>query len=421
MVSVPWWYSCLGFAWGLAWQYRQKNGKIDPFRAHEYQGCSKILRPTGTLIWIHGVSVGESVSTLPLIRALQLRFSDVRILLTSSTRSSSSVLEIELPKDVIHQYLPMDHGDWVARFYDHWQPDLGCWVESELWPNLCLEADRRNIPRVLLNGRMSVSSVHRWVFLPNLIKAMVTGFRMIRVQDQQQLGIFHSFDGMHAQVGSNLKDAASALRGDGALHEEWEQRVRGRLFWLASSTHPGEEEIVIAAHQRLKREFPELLCLLVPRHPGRGGKLLQYIRQKTDFSVQLASENKAYDPQCAVYIADALGQLGVFYRLVPMAFIGGSLVAKGGHNMREALLLRCLPIVGPNLDNFTQHKAHFAKYLTEVHDANSLAEAVAVMLRTPEEITRRADEAAEAVQTMGVGVIEEIMRDLAPLIDQARS
>ena len=406
-------YQCI---FALGWHYRKRMGKLIVARADEYRGITAIPRPEGRLIWLHGVSVGESLSALPLITILQQQYPDTQILLTSSTKGSAEVLQGHLPAGVIHQFLPLDNLMWVQRFYDHWQPALGVWFESELWPNLCLEADARHIPRVLLNGRMSQKSFHRWSLMPRLSKAMIAGFAEIRVQNAENYTYFHSFGATHARIGASSKDAAKPLPCDQEMFDQWQKMLGNRQFWLASSTHEGEEEIVFAAHQRLRQEFPNLLCVLVPRHAERGQEILQKIKQKADFSVQLDSDSNCCDEKCGLHIFDVFGKLGVFYRLADAAFIGGSLVPKGGHNMREAMLLQCLPIVGPHLENFSKHKAYFEGHYATVTDAESLAESVAVCLRDVSETQTRAILAQEVAENQSEGFVDEVLEILEAVL-----
>lgn len=405
-----------GWICALAWYYRKRNGKLVSERADEYRGIAPVSRPEGVLIWLHGVSVGESLSTLPLIAILQQHYPESTILLTSSTKSSAEVLCKRLPSGVIHQFLPLDHPLWVRRFYEHWQPTLGVWFESELWPNLCLEADCRDIPRVLLNGRMSRKSFDRWSLLPRLSRAMTTGFAAIRVQDQENYNYFHGFGATHARIGANSKDAAEKLPCDQMLFAQWQDILRYRRFWLASSTHPGEEEIVLAAHQIVRREFPDALCLVVPRHVERGQEIFTKTHQKADFLIQLDSDSVQHSADCGLYIFDILGQLGTLYRLSDLAFIGGSLVPKGGHNMREALLLRCLPIIGPHMENFSKHKTYFSGYYDEITDAESLAEAVSVYLRNPNQMQARAQSAQKLAESQSEGFVDEMLEILDSIL-----
>ena len=411
-------WRCPLYQWAFhaAWHWRKHTGKIMLERADEYRGITTIPRPEGRLIWLHGASVGESLSTLPLITLLQQQYPDVTILLTSTTRGSSEVLQASLPKGVIHQFLPLDHLKWVQRFYDHWQPELGVWFESEFWPNLCLEADQRRIPRVLLNGKISQKSFNRWSFVPSLSKAIIAGFTEIRVQDQQNYVYFYSFGATHVRIGAHSKDVAEQLPCDHALLQKWQNNTHNRPFWLATSTHADEEESVLAAHQLLRQEFPDLLCILVPRHKERGKKLLSQIQQKADFLIQLDSDSTQFNPDCGLYIFDVFGQLGTLYRLADMAFIGGSLVPEGGHNMREAILLQCLPIVGPHLENFSKHKAYFRGHYQQIFDAQSLAEAIATGLRDPNQIKERAVLAQKEAEPQSKEFAVEILEILGSVL-----
>lgn len=417
-------YQKPGFFWSCLWNWflrkRVEEQKIDPERIDEYRGISPIPRPAGSLLWIHGVSVGESVSGLPLIFALRKVYPEMHILLTTTTQTSGIVVAENLPEGVFHQYLPVDHCQWVERFFDFWSPDVGIWLESEVWPNLCWVADQKGIPRVMLNGRVSKKSQNRWSWCPGITRALMGGFSLIRVQNIHSLGFFHSLGATHAKIGADLKNAAPPLDADSNLLALWQKRVQNRSFWLAASTHRGEETMLCAAHEILRQNYPDLLCILVPRHPDRGEAVQQALQQQSHLCVTLGSKQN-YSEQTDIFVADAMGQLGMFYRLAPFAFVGGSLVNCGGHNMREAFLLSCLPIVGPHLENFVTQKTYFEDFIVSVENVESLARAVKAKLAAPQSVERRAEQARELAIKMKEGVIEEILQDLAPLLENMRS
>jgi 3-deoxy-D-manno-octulosonic-acid transferase len=329
---------------------RLKQGKEDPARIDERRGMTKDVRPHGPLVWIHGASVGEVLAAAALIE--RLRALNLRILITSGTVTSADIVSKRFPPDVIHQYVPYDSPRYVARFLDHWQPSLALFIESDLWPNLILSSAARRLPMVLINGRMSHRSFPRWRRLSRTIEALLGRFDVCLAQSDVDAERFAALGSRNVVTTGNLKLDVQAPPTDDAKLERLMAVTRGRPVIVAASTHSGEEEILIEVHRELAGYFPGLLSVIVPRHPSRGEAIAAMIAA-AGLHVTLRSHEDLPTATTDIYIADTMGELGLFYRLAPIVFMGGSLVEHGGQNPIEAIKLGASVVHGPHVFNFT--------------------------------------------------------------------
>jgi 3-deoxy-D-manno-octulosonic-acid transferase len=329
---------------------RLKLGKEDPERVGERRGMSADVRPHGPLVWIHGASVGEVLAAAALIE--KLRALNLRILLTSGTVTSAAIVAKRFPPDVIHQYVPYDSPRYVTRFLDHWRPSLALFIESDLWPNLILSSAARRLPMVLINGRMSPRSFPRWRRVSNTISALLGRFDVCLAQSQTDAERFSALGSRNVLTTGNLKLDVPAPPADPAKLERLMSVTRGRPIVVAASTHPGEEEILVESHKTLAGFFPSLLTVIVPRHPDRGAAVTRLV-ETSGLQASLRSREELPVAATDIYVADTMGELGLFYRLAPIVFMGGSLVAHGGQNPIEAVKLGASIVHGPHIFNFT--------------------------------------------------------------------
>jgi 3-deoxy-D-manno-octulosonic-acid transferase len=358
----------------LAW--RMRRGKEEPGRRPERYGLSSAPRPAGFLAWFHAASVGEANAALPVIETIAAERPDVRMLLTTATVTSARLARARLPRGVPYQYVPLDNQLFVQRFLNHWRPDLAVLVESEIWPNLVLETKAREVPLLLINGRMSTNSYNRWRRRPGLSRPLFSAFDLVLAQNGRlaerfaQLGVARTID-----VG-NLKADAPPPPADLPGRRKLDEALTGRTVWLAASTHPGEDEKVMAAHLAMRAARPDLLTIIVPRHPERGPLIAEQLRA-ADLGVSLRSLGELPGPETDIYVADTIGELGLFYAVAPVAFVGGSLVERGGQNPVEAIKLGAAVLTGPNWRNFRDSYGELlgAGGALEVRDAASLADA----------------------------------------------
>jgi len=366
----------------LAW--RTRRGKEEPARHAERYGEASLPRPPGFLAWFHAASVGEANAALPVIDAIAREHPDVGVLLTTGTVTSATLARARLPKGALHQYVPLDHQAYVRRFLAHWRPDLAVLVESEIWPNLVLETKARNVPLVLINGRMSQSSFHKWRKRPGLSRPLFGAFRLVLAQNESLAQRFAELGAAEAQGIGNLKADAPPPPADAGGAKRLAAALQGRSVWLAASTHAGEDDMVAVAHLAMRKIRPDLLTVIVPRHPERG-PLIAKLLTGANLKVALRSEGHLPDAATDIYIADTIGELGLFYGIVPVAFIGGSLVPHGGQNPVEPIKLGAAVLTGPHWRNFADvYEALLqAGGCRQVTDAASLAEAALFLLATP--------------------------------------
>jgi 3-deoxy-D-manno-octulosonic-acid transferase len=393
---------------------RQRRGKEDRERFHERLGQAKLPRPDGPLIWLHAASVGEAQSVLTLIARLRTERPHIRLLVTTGTVTSARLLRDRLPPGAFHQYVPVDRPLWVARFLDHWRPDLALWVESELWPNMIAETQRRGIPMVLLNGRMSAKSFAGWQRARSLVRPLLAGFALCFAQSSVEAARFARLGARQVRTPGNLKYAADPLPAAANELAALRSAIGARPVWLAASTHAGEEAIIVAAHRILARTRPDLLTIIVPRHAARGAALAREL----DIVIARRAAKEPITDKTAVYLADTMGELGLFYRAAPVVFVGGSLVAHGGQNVLEPARQDCAIVHGPHMWNFQEivSEMYRVEATREVADAESLAREVEVLLADPAAHARRAA-AARGVADAHRGVLDRVLGEMAPLLD----
>lgn len=403
---------------------RMRRGKEDAQRLAERCGIASRERPHGKLVWIHAASVGESLSVLPLIEKLTTARDDLHVLLTTGTVTSARLMAERLPEEVLHQFAVLDHPEYTARFLDYWKPDLAVWVESEFWPNLIVATHERHIPLALINARITEKSFRGWQRFPAMIADLLSRFSLVLAQDAATARRLMALGATEVGTPGNLKHDAAPLAADEAELQRLRAAIGNRPLWLASNTHDGEEAIAAEIHERLSRARPDLLTLIVPRHPARGGAIAAMLK-KRGLTVARRAEGDAITAATHVYIADTLGELGLFYRLAMIVFIGGTLVDIGGHNPFEAARLHCALIAGPVSFNFEETYSAFeqADAMIRIADAPMLASAVERLLTDNEECERRAA-AAERIAARSNGAVErtaEALLSLLPPQEPARS
>lgn len=310
---------------------------------------------THQCIWIHAVSVGESEAAVPLVEALIKRYPDRDILVTTTTPTGSANVRKKLGDQVHHYYLPYDYPFAIRRFFSAFHPKVGIIMETELWPNLLKQAKQRHLPLMLANARLSERALHRYQRSKEFSRHLLEHFNTIAAQDEiiadrfrmlganpDQLKVTGSLK-FHLNLPPNLDSKAKQMKAS----------FNKRPIWIAASTHPGEEALLIQVHQQLLKTLPDLLLILVPRHPERADEISQRLTHAA-LSFQKLSENKAFDPNICVLLGDTMGDLMYLYHISDAAFVGGSLVKHGGHNVIEPIALGVPTAIGPNTFNFQQ-------------------------------------------------------------------
>lgn len=395
---------------------RRERGREDPERLPERFGHAGLPRPEGPLLWIHGASVGEALSALPLIERLRQDWPAFSILVTTGTVTSARLMAERLPEGVIHQFAPVDLPGAVARFLDHWHPQVGLIIESEFWPNLLRCAAARGTRLALVNGRISPESYNSWRRLGPLAPCLLSNFSLVMAQAPEDHDHLAALGATEVLSPGNLKAAAPVLSADAAELSRLEAQIAGRPRWLAASTHPGEDQMAGAIHRALRDRFPKLLTLLVPRHPGRAEEVRREL-ETLGLNVAQRSLGEPIDPGIDVYLADSIGEMGLWYRLAEIVFVGGSLVPKGGQNVLEPAKLDCAIICGP-------HTANFARMTAEMVAAGALrrVESPAALTSTVAELQEDDLKRKEMIAAAGTfasdqaEVLDRTMVALAPLL-----
>ena len=352
---------------------RQLNGKEDIKRFNERIGRPSKKRPEGKLIWLHGASVGESLSMLPLINKLLESYPDSHVMVTTGTVTSAEVMEKRLPERAFHQYIPIDNPAFVTRFIRHWQPDLVLWFESDLWPALLSGIKRKNIPLILVNGRISNKSFKRWQQFDFISKELLDCFTFCLGQSEEDAYRLRVLGAKNSMCLGNLKYAGINPPVDPDKKAEIEKQINGRPLWVVSSTHHDEELKIGRFLKNTNTEIPGLLTLIAPRHPNRGPEIQEQLNG-LGLKTALRSKGEKISPDTNVYIADTIGEVGIWYDLSPIVFIGGSLIPHGGQNFMEPSRFRDAVIVGPYMHNFTDamNRAKKADAVIQVNDAAEL-------------------------------------------------
>ena len=391
---------------------RLRRGKEDPLRWRERRGEASRPRPEGPLCWMHGASVGEAVTILPLARRLIAR--GCKVLLTTGTVTSAAVVAQRLPEGAVHQYVPLDVPAFVARFLDHWRPDMAIFAESELWPSILADLKRRSVPLFLVNGRMSKRSFRRWQRFSGTIRAMLGQFDLCMAQSEADGLRLTGLGAPRVIATGNLKFDVPAPPANPDVLAGLMAAIGSRPVWMAASTHEGEEVMAAQVHRKLAEALPGLLTIVAPRHPERGPAIDSAL---SALGVTTARRSRGALPvaDTQLYIADTVGELGVFYRVAKVVFVGGSLVPHGGQNPVEPAKLGAAVLHGLHVHNFIEAYATLDRHggARAVADGEALAAEVGRLLARPEDAVQVATAAAAAVEGLS-GALDRTMAALEP-------
>ncbi|WP_430912513.1 3-deoxy-D-manno-octulosonic acid transferase [Methylobacterium sp. sgz302541] len=400
----------------LAW--RARNGKEDPGRIAERRGLAGRARPVGSLAWMHGASIGEALSLIGLVEGMIAR--GFSVLVTTGTRSAAELVGARLPAGAVHQYVPLDAPRWVERFLDHWQPDLALVAESEIWPNTIMALHARGIPLLLVNGRMSQRSFRGWERSPRTAQALLARIAVCLTQTKEDAERFARLGAPRVSVVGNLKYDAAIPPADGQQLDHLRDMIGDRPVWVAASTHPGEDELVMQVHAALRERLPRLLTIVVPRHPPRGADVAG-IAAAAGLRTARRSAGGRPHPSVEVYVADTLGELGLFYRLSPLVFLGGSMVPRGGQNPIEPIRLVSAVVHGPHTHNFAQvyPALDAAGGALAVTDGAGLTAAIGTLLSDPRRVAGMAEAGQRALHPFE-GAVQRTLSVLDPFIAQMK-
>jgi 3-deoxy-D-manno-octulosonic-acid transferase len=387
---------------------RAARGKEDAARLSERFGIGERPRPAGQLVWIHGASVGEVLAALPLIEKL-LAAPTRHVLVTSGTVTSARLLAERLPARAFHQYVPLDTAKAAAHFLEHWKPDLALFVESELWPNLILEAHTRDVPLGLVNARFSERTYRGWSRARGLARRVLSSFDIVLAQDDAVAARLFDLGARNVETTGSIKADAPLLPVKESDLAAFQRAVGHRPILLAASTHPGEDEILCDAFAALRESKSDLLLVIAPRHPERG-EAIGSLGKERGLRCARRSAGKLPARDTDLYIADTMGELGLFYRAAPFAFLGGSLVPHGGQNPLEPAKLGVAVLAGPHTSNFA---AIFDTLLAaqgrgRVSDAATLAATALPLFRNPALARQWGQQAQRAAQQLEGALVSTV-------------
>ncbi|PIA73494.1 3-deoxy-D-manno-octulosonic-acid transferase [Pseudomonas sp. NFACC19-2] len=376
------------------------------------------MKPGG--IWVHAVSVGESIAAAPMIRALQANYPELPITVTCMTPTGSERIQALFGESVQHCYLPYDLPWAAARFLNRVQPRLAVVMETELWPNHIHQCAKRNVPVALANARLSERSARGYARFGKLTAPMLGELSLIAVQTQTEaqrfldLGARPGCVEVTGSIKFDLKIDAELLQHAVELRRQW--KAEQRPVWIAASTHAGEDEIILAAHRQLLGNHPDALLILVPRHPERFNSVNELCLSQ-GLTTRRRSAGETVQAGDQVLLGDTMGELLFLYALADIAFVGGSLVANGGHNLLEPAALGKPVLSGPHLFNFLEIAAQLreAGALSEVENAVQVADKVATLLNEPSEM-QRMSQAGLSVLKANQGALERLLSGLRRLI-----
>lgn len=339
-------------------------------------------------IWVHTVSVGETIAATPMIKALQARYTNITLLVTTMTPTGAARVQSAFGDTVKHVYIPYDLPDAVARFLNKMNPVAGIIMETELWPNMFFACHKKNIPICVVNARLSEKSARGYARVRPLIRAMLQHITLIAANGEPDAARFMALGAATDQVivTGNVKFDLNIPQELAKESVQLKQSLgKDRFIWIAASTHEGEEEIILAAHKKCREKNPDALLILVPRHPDRFEAVATLSAQH--FQTQRRSQNELIRSQTAVFLGDTMGEMLLMYSVADVAFVAGSLVPRGGHNVLEPAVLSKPILTGPHIFNFAQIGAMFfeANAMMKVEDADTLANALIALMTKPDE------------------------------------
>jgi 3-deoxy-D-manno-octulosonic-acid transferase len=397
-----------------ALRWRARRGKEDGTRRSERLGLAGRARPDGALVWVHAASVGETVAALPLVDRVAGR--GAALLVTTGTVTAAEIAARRLPEGAVHQFAPIDTPAAVDRFLDHWRPDLALFAESELWPTTLRGLRRRRTPLAIVNARMSDRSFRSWRRVAPVARTVLGQADLFVAQTLDDADRLRLLGARRVVVGGNLKFDAPPPAADAEAVAALKRARDGRVVFLAASTHAGEEAAVIAAHARLAGAGARLLTILAPRHPERGDAVAAEIAA-AGLSHRRRSKGESFDPETGIFLADTIGEMGLWYRLADFAFLGGSMVRHGGQNPIEPAKLMVPVLHGPHVGNFRDVYAALADAgaVLPVGDEPTLAEGMRRLIAEPATRDRLAREARACVDRFG-GALDRTLEVLEPYL-----
>ena len=366
--------------------YRCLKGLDDPNRFKERFGCTSLPRPKGRIVWFHSASVGETLSLRSFVNGWHSRYPADNIMITTTTITAAKIVRDQFKGIAIHQFVPFDVTLWVNRFFKHWKPDQAFFVDSELWPNIVHTCKRNNIPVVLLNARLSDRSYKRWKRFPALAASLLNQFKLCLAPGPETEGRLKALGADNVGLMANLKFSVPPLPLSQNYIDYFTPLFTQKNVWIAASTHPGEEELIYCVHHIVKKKLPNLITIIAPRHPHRAEALVKKATTQDLCFQTLGAALSDFGANLDGIIVDEIGQLGTFYTLSDIVFMGGSLVPHGGHNPIEPAHFKKPIFYGIHMHNFRE-VCHVLEQAgaRALKDEDELAEVLYKLFKAPQE------------------------------------
>lgn len=402
--------------------YRSQIGKEDKQRLAERYGKTDKKRSDTDHVWIHAASVGESQSILKFILHISQKHPEKTILVTTGTVTSANFIAPKLPANALHQFIPMDQPQWVKRFLTFWKPQCGIFIESEIWPNLLTECKERGIPLTLLNARMSEQSFKNWQKIHQMIKEVLAAFSLVLTQTPANTEYYKKLGAKNVHTLGNIKYAADPLPIKDEILSEFQKALSRRTSWVYASTHKGEETLACRIQAELKKDIPNLLTIVIPRHPNRKQEILDACKPY-NLNIACRSEAQPLEENTDIYLADTMGELGLFYRAAPVACIGRSLSddGGGGHNPLEPAHFQTAILSGKNIQYQTELFDALKEYdaVDIVEDGDGLMAAVKKLLTDPAYLKTMQENAYSFIQKQDQ-IWDQVLHYLEPFISEQK-
>ncbi len=374
------------------------------------------IREKGFLIWFHVASVGEAMSILPLIENLRTQEKVNKILITSITLSSGQILEKKYKnnKKIIHQFLPLDTPLFVEKFLNHWSPNLSIFVDSEIWPNLIFGIKKRNIPLLLVNGRITKKSFSRWNFLKKTSNKIFEKFDLCLAANMETENFLKILGAKNVKNHGNLKFTNLQNKLNNNLNENLINDINGRKIWCAASTHPTEEIVCAKTHQKLKKIYNNILTIIIPRHINRVNKIRNEL-SSLNLKIICYSDCNKIDHDTDVLLVDVYGENSKFFNISKNVFLGGSLVKHGGQNPIEPSRLGCKIFHGPNVDNFIEIYGYLKSLgiSSQINSAEELNQSLVEEFKL-EKFNN--DQIVEKIENYGKNILNKVTEELKKYI-----
>jgi len=339
---------------------RLLKNKEDPIRYKEKFCIFSKRKTKGRLIWLHGASVGEILSVIPLIEKFEKNKKISQILVTSNTLSSSKIISNFKFKKTIHQFLPIDTNRHTKKFLEYWKPSMATFIDSEIWPNMITNIKKKNIPLILLNGRITDKSYKRWKRFSCSAKNIFQKFDICFSSSLKSKNYLKSLGAKKTKYIGNLKFAQTE-KNENSLNNNQKKFFYSKKIWCAASTHNTEEKICAHVHKKLKTKYKNLLTIIIPRHIHRTNNIVNDLK-KLNLKIHLHNSKKEIKPDTDIYLVNVFGKTKSFFKICKTVFLGGSIIRHGGQNPLEAARYGCKILYGPNIWNFKEIYSLLNKY-----------------------------------------------------------